>query len=54
VRAGFIHVPWNTEDAPAGVASIPLADIARSVRRAIDITLDPDASEPRTSAGTVA
>ncbi|WP_285135845.1 pyroglutamyl-peptidase I [Microbacterium sp. lyk4-40-TSB-66] len=31
VRAGFVHVPYAREDAPAGAPSLPLADIARAL-----------------------
>lgn len=45
VRAGFLHVPWNTEAEPAGAPSLPMADIVRAidiaVRASIDTTGDP-------------
>jgi len=44
VRAGFVHVPWSTEHAPAGVVSLPLRDIADAleiaVRTSIEVTED--------------
>jgi pyroglutamyl-peptidase len=44
-RAGFVHVPWSAEHAPAsGSAALPLADIARgleiAVRTSIEVTAD--------------
>ena len=39
LRAGFIHVPWDTENAPAGVASLPHATIANAIDSAIRTTL---------------
>lgn len=34
-RAGFIHVPWSTEHAPAGAPALPLEDIARALEIAV-------------------
>ncbi len=31
VRAGFIHVPYASEDAPAGAPALPLAQIGRAL-----------------------
>ncbi len=39
VRAGFIHVPWNSEDAPAGAASLPQDEITRALEIAVRTTL---------------
>lgn len=43
-RAGFVHVPYARETAPAGAPSLPLDDIARAlevaVRTAIDTAVD--------------
>ncbi|AOX45041.1 MULTISPECIES: pyroglutamyl-peptidase I [unclassified Microbacterium] len=43
-RAGFVHVPYASEDAPVGAPSLPLADIVRAlesaVRAAIDVPTD--------------
>ncbi|MFE5410042.1 pyroglutamyl-peptidase I [Microbacterium sp. NPDC056569] len=44
-RAGFVHVPWSAEHAPASdAATLPLADITRAleiaVRTSIDVTTD--------------
>ena len=44
-RAGFVHVPWSAEHAPAPDAStLPLADIVRAleiaVRTSIDVPVD--------------
>ncbi|MDW4573183.1 pyroglutamyl-peptidase I [Microbacterium sp. M3] len=43
-RAGFIHVPWSTEHAPAGSASLPLDQIADAldiaVRTSFEVTID--------------
>jgi pyroglutamyl-peptidase len=40
-RAGFIHVPWGTGQAPHGEAELPLADLARAfvvaARTALDV-----------------
>lgn len=44
VRAGFVHVPWAAESAPADAPALPLDDIARAlevvVRTAVDTTGD--------------
>lgn len=39
MRSGFIHVPWNTEDAPACTASLPQDEITRALEIAITTTL---------------
>ena len=39
-RAGFIHVPWASGQGRDGQPELPLADIARALRIAIDVTLD--------------
>lgn len=43
-RAGFVHVPYASEDAPGGAPSLPLDDIVRAlesaVRAAIDVPTD--------------
>lgn len=52
VPAGFIHVPWASGQAPAGQFELPLADIARALRIAIEVTLA-GGPEPRTPAGTL-
>lgn len=48
MRAGFVHVPWSTETAPEGAASLPAIDIAHAlqlaVRTALDVTVDAGAS----------
>ncbi|MDF2918945.1 MAG: pyroglutamyl-peptidase [Microbacterium sp.] len=38
--AGFIHVPYATENAPEGQPSLPLSDIAQALRIAIRTSLD--------------
>ena len=35
VRAGFIHVPFLSEQAPQGVASMPLAQMIRALEAAV-------------------
>ncbi|MEX0152592.1 pyroglutamyl-peptidase I [Microbacterium sp. LMI1-1-1.1] len=40
VRAGFVHVPYATETAPAGAPSLPLADIARALEIAVRTAVD--------------
>lgn len=44
-RAGFVHVPWATGQAPGDEFTLPPADIARAigiaVRTALDVTADP-------------
>jgi len=40
VRAGFVHVPWAAETAPAGAPALPLADIVRSLEVAVRTSLD--------------
>ncbi len=39
-RAGFVHVPWGTGQAPAGEPELPVSDIARALLIAIRTTLD--------------
>jgi pyroglutamyl-peptidase len=40
-RAGFVHVPWSAEHAPAAAgATLPLGDIARALEIAVRTTLD--------------
>ncbi|GAA1934683.1 pyroglutamyl-peptidase I [Microbacterium aoyamense] len=39
VRAGFIHVPWDAEHAPADAASLPLRGIATALEIAVRTTL---------------
>lgn len=48
VRAGFIHVPWATGQAPHGEPELPLADIARALSIAARTALDApdDVDEP--------
>lgn len=48
VRAGFVHVPYAREDAPAGAPALPLDDIARALEIAVRTALDvrTDASTP--------
>nr|WP_274637522.1 pyroglutamyl-peptidase I [Microbacterium bovistercoris] len=47
-RAGFVHVPWATGQAPGGEPELPLDDIARALvtaaRTALDVRVD--AAEP--------
>ena len=38
-RAGLIHVPWDTEHAPADAASLPLRDIATALELAVRTSL---------------
>lgn len=38
-RAGFIHVPWATGQAPAGMPSLDEADIDRALRIAVETAL---------------
>ncbi|CAH0327446.1 Pyrrolidone-carboxylate peptidase [Microbacterium sp. Bi128] len=40
VRAGFVHVPYAREDAPADVPSLPLDDIVRGLEIAIRAAVD--------------
>jgi pyroglutamyl-peptidase len=46
LRAGFIHVPWSAETAPAGAPALPAVDIAHAlqvaVRMALDVRVDVD------------
>ncbi|MFC6326727.1 pyroglutamyl-peptidase I [Microbacterium koreense] len=38
-RAGFIHVPWDTANAPSGAPSLPISDIATALDIAIRTSL---------------
>ncbi|MGC0367863.1 pyroglutamyl-peptidase I [Microbacterium sp. SLBN-111] len=40
IRAGFLHVPYATEDAPDGVSSLPLDDIVRGLEAALRTAVD--------------
>ena len=40
MRAGFVHVPYAAESAPAGAFALPLADIARALELAVRTSLD--------------
>jgi pyroglutamyl-peptidase len=40
VRAGFVHVPWARESAPADAAALPMIDIVRALEIAVRTTLD--------------
>ncbi len=51
-RAGFIHVPYASEHAPAGEPSLPLADIARALRIAVRTALDTEVDDAYVS-GTI-
>ncbi|MBP2421931.1 pyroglutamyl-peptidase I [Microbacterium imperiale] len=51
-RAGFIHVPHASENAPEGQPSLPLADIARGLRIAIRTSLDAE-TDATYAAGTI-
>ena len=43
-RAGFVHVPWSSEHAPApDASSLPLADIARAIEIAVRTSIEVDA-----------
>lgn len=39
-RAGFIHVPWATDHAPAGEPSLPAESILTAIRIAVATTLE--------------
>jgi len=39
-RAGFVHVPWSTEHAPANAAALPLRAIADALEIAVRTSLD--------------
>ncbi len=52
-RAGFIHVPYASTDAPVGQPSLPLVEIARAMRIAIRTSLDTDV-DASYAAGTIA
>ncbi|NYD65774.1 pyroglutamyl-peptidase I [Agromyces atrinae] len=47
LRTGFIHVPWSDETAPAGSPALPLADLARGIRLALETSLDRVTDERR-------
>lgn len=51
-RAGFIHVPWGTRQAPRGVPSMPVDDMARALVIACRTALDA-ASDVHTPGGTL-
>ena len=51
-RAGFIHVPYDSEHAPEGAPSLPLADIARALRIAIRTTFATEVDDSY-AAGTI-
>lgn len=51
-RAGFIHVPYASEQAPADQPALPLDDIARALRIAIRTTLDTEV-DASYAAGTI-
>lgn len=40
MRAGFVHVPYAAESAPAGAFGLPLSDIARALEIAVRTSLD--------------
>ncbi|WP_022879680.1 pyroglutamyl-peptidase I [Microbacterium sp. B19] len=40
IRAGFLHVPYASEDAPDGVSSLPLDDIVRGLAAALRTAID--------------
>jgi pyroglutamyl-peptidase len=48
MRAGFVHLPWSTETAPAGQPSLPAVDLAHAlqlaVRTALDVAVDTPAA----------
>jgi pyroglutamyl-peptidase len=46
VRAGFVHVPWSTDAAPAGAPAMPLGDIVTALEVAIRV-----AASDRSDAG---
>lgn len=50
--AGFVHVPWSDETAPADAPSLPAADIARALGTAVRTALDVDRDDAR-PAGTI-
>lgn len=52
VRAGFIHVPWATGQAPEGEPALPLRDIAHALLIAVRASLDRYRDAP-TPAGTL-
>lgn len=40
IRAGFVHVPYATQDAPEGAFSLPLNDIVRGLEAALRAAID--------------
>lgn len=52
VRAGFVHVPYAAESAPAGAPAMPLHDIARALEIAVRTARDTRV-DARISAGTL-
>lgn len=46
VRAGFVHVPYASEDALDGAPSLPLDDIARGLEIAVRVALDAPVEAP--------
>lgn len=53
LRAGFVHVPWSAETAPAGEPSLPAAVIARAVERVVRTAIDHEV-DVRTPGGAIA
>lgn len=51
-RAGFIHVPWSDELAPAGAPSLPAKTIADAIETAIRVALA-SSGDLETSAGAL-
>lgn len=45
VRAGFVHVPWSTENAPQGAPSLPSAAIAQAIEIIVRVSLEAQADE---------
>ena len=45
-RAGFLHVPWDAENAPPGSPSLPLGDIVRAIEIAVRTALDEPVDAP--------
>jgi pyroglutamyl-peptidase len=45
VRAGFVHVPWDTDHASEGAPALALHDIVRAIEIALATSLDPDADD---------
>ncbi|WP_029145672.1 pyroglutamyl-peptidase I [Microbacterium luticocti] len=52
VRAGFIHVPWGTGQAPRGEPELPVADMARALVIAARTALD-EATDAATPGGAL-